>query len=469
MKFLPQRKNNSGYLIVLILIFGAIFFVVISAFMGFVINQKVIQRTKQNEERALAIAEAGLNYYKWYLAHNPGDVTHGTTTAQPYVIAYDDPEDGPIGEYSLTVNGNTACGDVVSVDIESTGYTYASPDTVRVVRARYARPTVSEYSYIINSNVWAGADRTIIGPYHSNGGVRMDGTNNSTVSSGVETWSCSSSFGCSPTQSVDGVFGAGPNSDLWSFPSPPINFVGITLDLANMQTKATAVNRHFGPSGDYGYLVDFKNNDTFDLYRVTGTQSYWGYSSESGWQTERNAITSTSYINNYSIPTDCSLIFIEDKVWLEGEVSAHVTIAAADVDTVGVDPSIILNDSITYSGSDAGLLAIAEDDVLIGVDVPDDMELYGIFVAQNGRFGRNHYDSSLPTSLDPYRYRNSLTMHGTIVSNGRVGTKWSSGGVWSSGFGTRYNSYDRDLVDNPPPLTPDTSDTYSFVEWREGE
>lgn len=461
--------KKNGYFVVLILVFGSIFFVMLTSFMGLVIKQKVIQTVKQNEERALGIAEAGLNYYKWYLAHNPNDVTNGTTTPQPYVIPYEDPEGGAIGDFSLEVTSNEACGDTMSVDITSTGYTYDDPTRTRVLYARYARPMVTEYAYIINSNVWAGSDRTIVGPYHSNGGVRMDGTNNSTVTSGVETWSCTSSFGCSPTQTVDGVFGAGPNSALWTFPSAPINFVGITLDLANMQTKAAAVNRHFGSSGDYGYLVEFLSNNTFNLSRVTGTQSYDGYTSESGWQTERHVITSTVFVGNYSVPNECGLIFIEDKVWLEGELSSKVTIAAADVDTIGVDPSIILNGSITYSGTEGGLLAIAEEDVLIGVDVPDDMSLYGIFVAQNGRFGRNHYTSSLPSSLDAYRFRNSLTMHGTIVSNGRVGTKWSSGGVWSSGFGTRYNSYDRDLVEDPPPLTPEVSDTYQFIQWREGE
>jgi len=464
-----QSKNKkNGFLVILVLVFGAIFFVMLSAFMNFVIGQKVLQRIKLNEERSLAIAEAGLNYYKWYLAHNPNDITNGTTDPQPYVIEYEDPENGPIGAYSLEISGNSACGDIVSVDIKSKGYTYADTERPRVLYARYARPTVSEYAYIINSNVWAGDDRTIVGPYHSNGGIRMDGANNSIVSSGVETWSCTSSFGCDWNQTVDGVFGSGPNSDLWSYPSPPINFVGITLDLANMQAKAAAVNRHFGPSGDYGYLVEFLNNDTFNLSRVTGTKSYSGYTTEYGWQTERNVITNTAFVGNYSVPNDCALIYIEDKVWAEGVVSTRTTLAAADVDTIGVDPSIILNGSITYSGEDAGLLLIAEEDVLVGVDVPDNMELYGIFIAQNGRFGRNHYESSLPSSLDAYRYRSSLTMHGTIVSNGRVGTKWTSGNTWTSGFETRYNSYDRDLVNDPPPLTPEVSDTYKFIEWREG-
>ncbi|MEL6802994.1 MAG: hypothetical protein AAFO91_04325, partial [Bacteroidota bacterium] len=203
-------------------------------------------------------------------------------------------------------------------------------------------------------------------------------------------------------------------------------------------------------------------------YEVTGTESYDGYNSEDDWTTERNVITATNEVvgSPFSIPSDCSVIYVEDNLWLSGTVATKMTVAAATTST-GFQPQIIIDDHIYYSGSDAGLVAIADGDILIGVDVPDDMEINGIFAAVNGRFGRNHYDDSLPTSLDTYRYRNSLTINGTVVSNGRVGTKWTSGGTWSSGFNTRYNAYDRNLVNDPPPLTPSVSENYQFIEWRE--
>jgi hypothetical protein len=175
-------------------------------------------------------------------------------------------------------------------------------------------------------------------------------------------------------------------------------------------------------------------------------------------------------IGNYTIPAGCPIIYVEDQVWLEGVVKGKVSIAAADVDTAGVDPSIILNNNITYANATSGLLAIAEYDLLIGLVVPDNMTLNGIFIAKNGHFGRNHYDTSMPNAWEEYIMRNSLTLNGTIVSNGREGTKWvSGGGVYLSGFNTRFNSYDRALVSNPPPLTPEVSDTYEFIEWREIE
>lgn len=475
-----SSHDQRGYLVLLSLVFGGIFFAIITAFLGFVVTQSTSQTAKVNKEKALEIAEAGLDYYKWYLSHFPDDVTHGTTTPGPYVIPYEDPELGRIGEFALTVAGNSVCGDIASIDITSTGTLDTAPNVKRAVYGRYARPTVSEFAYIINSNVWAGEDRTIVGPYHSNGGIRMDGTNLSTVSSGVDTWSCTGSFGCTPTSNRSGVFGAGPNSSLWNWPSPPINFTGLSVDLAAMKTKSQSHGRYFAPSGNYGYHVIMQANNTFNLYRVTNTQNIQGYTTEAGWQYERHVISAETYLGNYSIPPSCGLVFFEDKVWLEGTVNMKVTIAAANVTTAGVSPSMILDNNILYGTStNAGLLAIAEQDMLVGLDVPSNMTLNGIFVAQTGRFGRNHYcendcmpnngvNEGLPSTLDSYVLQNSLTVHGTIVSNGREGTKWvNQFGVTTSGFQTRNNSYDRDLVSNPPPLTPHTSATYKFIEWRE--
>ena len=346
----------------------------VTALIGYVVTQSRLTQEKYNKEQALGIAEAGLNYYRWYLAHYPNDTTNGTTTPGPYIHTYVDPEGSAIGDFSLQIASTTACGDVTAVDITSTGRTYESPNVKRVVYGRYARPTVAEYAYIINSNVWAGDDRVIIGPYHSNGGIRMDGTHNSTVSSGQSTWGCTTSYGCNPANNnAPGVVGSGPNSSLWRYPAPPINFTGLTVDLSQMQTKAqNAGGFYLGPSGKAGYHIVFKSNGTFDVYRVNSKENEpngyaWGY--------YMNILKGSTLIGNYPIPTRCPVIYVEDQVWLDGVVKGKVTLAAADVDTTGVDPSIILNDNITYANATSGLLAIAEYDVLVGLVVPDNMIL----------------------------------------------------------------------------------------------
>lgn len=468
----PHTHNRqTGALLVLVLVFGAIFFLIVVSFMGFVVTQSQVQKAAIINERALAVAEAGLNYYKWFLAHNPNDVTLGTGLVGPYEVPFSDPELGVIGTSSLSIASTSYCGQISSIDIESTGSVAEDPNVTRTIYGRYARPTVAEYAYIINSNVWAGADRTIIGPYHSNGAIRMDGTNNSTVTSGLETWTCNGSINCaagpvSVGDSLPAVFGDGPNSALWNTGVPPISFAGLTVDLVSIETAACTSGSTgicIPPSGAWGYRVAFQPDDTVDVFRVNQTWSHDEYATDSGWYTARNVIRQESFFNTYAIDDSCPVIFVEDKVWLEGEVSTLVSLAAADNDTPGRDPDVILHDNITYSSADAGLLVIGEDDVHIGYEVPNDMELNGIFIAQNGNFGRNHYLTSVRGGS---RYRNSLTINGTIVSNGSVGTKWFCGG-YCSGFNTRFNAYDRALVDNPPPLAPNTSDDYRFVEWRE--
>lgn len=487
---------KSGYLLVTILIFGAVFFLITTSFFSFVVTQRDVVDQRVVLQRALEVAEAGINYYRWYLAHYPGDVTNGTGASGPYTHVFYDPEGAAIGEFSLSISSNAFCGDVASVEVTSVGYLYDNPEIVRTITAQYSRPSVAEYSYIINSNVWAGPDRQILGPYHSNGGIRMDGQNYSTVSSGQSTWLCNPSFGCTPTTTRSGVFTttANANTSLFSFPSPPINFNSITVNLAQMRSKAqTGGGIFLPPSGQQGYRITFNSNGTISVRRVTSTTQYWGNPTGAltDWAQERNVIANTSGATVYTIPDACPLIFVQDKVWLEGAVSKKVTIAAADELSSSINPSIILNNNITYtSASSSGLLAIAEQDVLLGLVVPNDMTINGIFIAQNGRFGRNYYcqplsglsladltctrilplpivNFLLPVDLQTYNRRNSLTINGTIVSNGREGTKWTRAGVHTSGFDDRTNTYDRNLVLYPPPLIPRTSDVSSVVNWRD--
>ncbi len=477
-----RGTRQRGALLVLVIVFSSIFFVMVTGLLGYVITQYQSQEVRVQKDLAREIAEAGLNYYKWFLAHYPGDVTHGTGDAGPFTIPFEDPELGRIGEFEVALNSSAYCGAVSSIDITSTGRTDVMSHVERTVYARYARPTVAEYAYIINSNVWVGPDTEIIGPYHTNGGVRFDGTNNSTVSSQQETWSCTATYGCTPTRTQPGVYTetSNANAALFSFPSVPINFTGLTVNLATMRTRAMSNGGiHIGPSGGQGYEINFLSNGTFNLYRINSTVSHRGMYNDGVdniWQTERNIINGRTLIANHTIPADCPLIFIEDKVWISGEVNQKVTLAAANLSGSGEQRSVILQGNLTYANEGSGLLVIGQQDVLIGVNVPNDMTISGIFIAQNGRFGRNFYCGTgsgcsagdlLPSSYRSYAFRNSLTMLGTIVSNGRVGTKWTNGGNWVSAFNDRYNSYDRNLVDNPPPLTPHTSDDYAFVEWRD--
>ena len=475
------RKNSRGYLLVLLLVYGSVFFIILTAFFASIMSQWNITRQYIASERALYIAEAGLEYYKWFLAHYPEDTTHGTGDPGPFTRTFSDPEGDVIGEYEIEATGNFVCGTVSAIDIRSTGRLYGSANAERTLFARYARPSIAEFSFVINSNVWAGPSRDITGPYHSNGFIRMDGVNHSIVTSQQDRWECDDDqLNCSGAQyngttvsegdDISAIFGSGPGSDLWSNPVPPINFTNLLIGLADMRDRAINEGGVFIPdTTHHGYRVHFNGDGTFTTQEVSSAPLHSEYSSTAGsWYQARRIVTGTTNTTTYTIPDDCPVIFIEDNVWLSGEIDRKLSIAAANPGSTGIQPTIVLQDNITYTNSDAGLLAIAEQDVLLGIDIPNNLELNGIFVAQNGHFGRNHYTTaSLPTGYGQYVFRDSTTLNGTVVSNGRVGTQWVSGGVSISGILDRTNTYDRNLVDDPPPLTPLSSDTYRFVEWLE--
>lgn len=476
--------NQAGFLLIFVLIFSSVLFTIISSFITFIVVQSKVVTSRIQFEQAGQIAEAGLNYYKWYLAHFPNDTTNGTGEPGPYIGVYADSEGTAIGEYSLTINSDNYCGEISSLMIEATGHTYANPAVERIIKARYSRPTVADYAFILNNSVWAGPDRIITGPYHSNGGIRMDGQNDSMVTSGVESWTCNSSYGCSGAQIVNGVYTTTTNSNpaLFGYPTTPINFTGIAVDLAQLKDRAiNGGGKYFGPISNgknkFGYGVNFNADGTVTVRRVKGTVNYWGYSTENGWQKERNIINSSNIIETFTPPVACPVLFFEDKVWLSGEVRGKVTLAAGNLVDPNIANSIILNDNITYSEVEpSGLLAIAEQDILIGVKVPDNMYINGIYIAQNGRYGRNFYCGNtaycnkkqlLPSNYQEYIFRDKEIMNGTIVSNGRVGTQWVSGNTPVSGFLQRYNNYDRNQASVPPPFVPITSDVYRFSNWQD--
>lgn len=81
----------------LAIIFGSIFLTVIFALTGYVLVENKLQTSDTNKTKALSIAEAGIEYYKWHLAHFPNDLQNGTGATGPYTITYNDPEGAAAG------------------------------------------------------------------------------------------------------------------------------------------------------------------------------------------------------------------------------------------------------------------------------------------------------------------------------------------------------------------------------------
>jgi hypothetical protein len=479
-------KSPRGYLLILALVFGSVFLTVFGGLSMFVLSENRLQTHIEESSEAFALAEAGLEYYRWFLAHFPTDIQNGTGQPGPYVLTYEDPEAGVAGSATLSIVGNTACNQTTSIDITSVGAPADSPSVTRTLRARYARPSVGTYSYILNDSVWAGSDRVILGPYHSNGGVRMDGTANSPVTSSLSSWNCNSNYGCTPTQATaPGVVGSGPNQNLWDWPVPQVDFSGISADFGTLKTLAQAsgiyyprystTNGQGEPAYWRGYHLIFNANGTVTVRRVSATTqlsvSHVNPSDTLG--TDRALISNEADYETRTIPVTCGLIFVEDNVWVEGTIPQKVTLVAANVVNANIAPTAYLVGNIQYGAQDGtdGFTLIAEHNVLIAPNAPTNMTLNGIFIAQGGAFGRNYYKNSSGTCHTTYEPRTSLTILGTTVSNRRTGTKWNlssscAGGSYA-GFGTRVDSYDRRIAFDPPPFTPVVSTDYEFISWRE--
>jgi hypothetical protein len=456
----------------LVIVFGGIFFTLLAALSGFVLAGNRAQDTTRARAEALSIAEAGLDYYRWFLSHFPGNTQNGTGRAGPYVVTYADPEYGTAGTYTLSISSNTSCNIVQSMDVTSKGVPSDAPNVSTTLVARFAPPSVASYSYIVGESVWAGADRIINGPYHGNGGVRMDGTANAPVTSSLSTWDCTNSFGCSPAQSTaPGVVGNGTNQTLWSYPTPQIDFAGIASNFSTLKATAVASGIYlprYSTSGNpnIGYHLIFNSDGTLTVKKVTAVTALSVQPVNSNdSSTDYNLVrTETSY-QTLTPSSTCGVIFVEDNAWIEGTIPGKFTVVAANVTTPGVVPHIVLKNNIQYAAYNGtnGLTVISAGDVLIAPDSPANMTLNGVFVAQGGAFGRNLY--ACPGSYEP---RGTLTILGTTVSNLRTGTKWMNGcGGSDAGYQTRIDAFDRQNSGNPPPFTPTLSTQWQFINWQQ--
>ncbi len=464
--------HTRGSIMLLALVFGAIFLTVFSGLSGFVLSENNFEIEKQGQSQALSIAEAGIEYYRWHLAHFPTDLENGTGTSGPYTINYLDPEGDVAGTYALDITGNKSCGQITSIDIKSTGTPIDSPNISKTIVARYAQPTVAKYDFISNAGVWMGPSDVMHGPYHSNAGIRMDSTPNAPVTSSLATWVCTASFGCSPNKVVSGVFGDGGNKNLWKYPTPQVDFGAISANFLSLKSVAKAQGIYlprYSTGNRYninyysGYHLIFNANGTVTI-RKARAYGLSGYDLDTGsWGYDYALIRSETAYETLTIPSSCGLIFVEDNTWIEGVIPARVTVVVANVSNSGVVPNTFLKGNITYAHSTGdGFTLISQHDVHITPDSPYNMTLDGIYIAQSGSFGRNYYPET------EYGLRGVLTMVGTTVSALQAATTWvdSSGNV-INGYSSTVDYPDQSLSVNPPSFTPILSTDYQFVDWRQ--
>src|SRR3989339_1812845 len=105
-------KKCSGYLLISVLVFGAIGVMIISGLTGWLLTNWKAVSNLSDRERAFQMAEAGIDYYRWHLAHAQKDFQDGTGLAGPYLHNFYNNNGELMGTYELTITP-PAIGDTI--------------------------------------------------------------------------------------------------------------------------------------------------------------------------------------------------------------------------------------------------------------------------------------------------------------------------------------------------------------------
>jgi hypothetical protein len=476
-----NHKSQSGYLSLTVILFSGIAIIILS---GFIIwadsSLKAVYRINDNA-LAFKIAESGIEYYRWHLAHDPDDFQDGTGQPGPYVHQYYDKNGVLLGEFSLDIIPPSAGSTLV--EIESTGRIDWDNSIEKTVRVRLAKQSFAKFSAVVNADVRFGSGTEVFGEIHSNQGIRFDGLAHNIVTSALEFYDDPDHSGgyewavhthVAPT---DPLYSASllPRPDIFEAGRqvlvPAVDFDGITQSLADMKTDAQVNGFYRGDSGENGYDVVFKVDDTFDLYEVNSlVPRHWSCSDysayQSGWGTW--SIQTETFLGNYPNPAN-GIIFIEDDVWARGQVNtSRVTVASGRFpENPSTWSSVTINNDLLYSnydGSDA-IALIAQYNVNIGMVSQDILRVDAALMAQNGRIGRYYYRPPwwVYPGCSPYHDRDIITTYGMIATNQRYGFAYTN----NTGYDIRNLIYDANLLYAPPPSFPLTSDAYEQISWEE--
>lgn len=460
LKFLEKNykiflKDKRGNILLFAMVFGTISLsIIVVGLTGYAIAENSASTRKHNSEMALQIADAGINYYRWHLAHAKTDYydSNSSSTPGPYVHDYTDKDGNVIGQYSLDITPPSLGSTVVT--IESTGWLNVQSNSRVKIKAKVAFPSLTDYSFLTATDVWIGDTESTHGRFHANGGIRFDGLADAPITSAMATYTCKDHHGCGG-QVKPGVWGAGGPTTYWSYPSPAKDFTAVTANLAQIQDNANPDNGGitFTSSGEEGWRLQFTSSSQFVAYKVLTTACYKGQDIDSNnyfWP----CIDATSYDSGttYSMPAN-GFIFVNDNVWVDGVVKGRVTVGTS------VGKSIIINGNITYSVKDGTdvLGLMAEQNILIPHDSPNNLEVDAALLAQNGAAKRYYY---------PGNTKDSLLIYGSIITNKTWTWSWvSGGGQIVSGYETTNSTYDANLTYGPPPGFPVGSE-YNLISWE---
>jgi type II secretory pathway pseudopilin PulG len=466
-------NNKRGQLAVELLFLAAIVITLVGGFVSLAASFLNLSVRSQNEAQAVAIAEAGIEYYKWHLAYAPQDFMDGTGKPGPYVHTYYNKNGTAIGQFSLNIVPPPSGSTIVT--ITSTGSVLADSTIKKIITVRLGVPSFAQYAWVLNSPVAFGSTAQVYGVIYSNSGIEFNGVAHNLVESALTTYSDPDNGNLNewavytedppadpqpptPLPSQPNVFLAGRTIGV-----PAIDFAGITEDLATIEAAAQATGYYATGSRALGYDL-LLSSTTFTVYKVTATttppRNCTNDANQPDWGTW--SIQSESLYATGTIPQNGDMFF-SDNLWVRGNVNGvRVTIASGRFPANPTTYSnITVNNSLTYTnfnGSDT-IALVSQNNINVGYAADNNLTIDAALIAQNGWVGRYYYNSNCGSSYT----RNSLTTLGIMATNLPSGFVYTP----TSGFANRTYNYDANLLYSPPPSFPLTTNGYTLISWEE--
>ena len=486
-----MKRNIQGSVLAGTLIIISVVSILLTTSLRIVASNINYGINRESKEESLQIAEAGIYFYRWYLAHQVSGKTKKQVrnfwesgTAYGVSTPYQDDFNG-MGAFSIVVDSPDPDSTIVTV--ESTGWTYKFPNMQRTVKVRFRQPSWSEYSVLCDADIRFGEGTEVYGPIHSNGGIRFDGLAHNVVSSSMSSyddpdhneWGLDKlEFGVHthvnappatgitdsyrpnevPPHAVDDrtdVFMVGRE-----FPVTSKDFDSVLSDMADMKDEAGCSNVGTYCSSDSIVSSNgiYFNNSGQGRHIILQSDGNMRVSRVNNYNSTSNEITWESSASTFAIPDD-GIIFVEENAWVEGQINnKKVTIVAADL-SGGIKRNIFIKRDIRYTNYDGSDIIglVAQNDVETTRDSEDDLRIDGALLAQSGRVGRTHYSNYFYTD-----HKSVITVNGSIATKNRYGFAYVDG----TGYTTRNLIFDNNLLYYPPPYFPTGTD-YSIDSWEE--
>jgi hypothetical protein len=496
-----KQRQKKGTALAYMLVIMTTVIILLTAIVKFVVSHVNYSLHVSSKEESFQIAESGINFYRWYLAHNvelksPEQVNdfwengNPLGVENPYVVDYKDPSGSIIGQYKLEVTRPPAWSTIV--DVTATGWTLKHPESQRKIRVVFRRPVMSDYMIFAEGMFRLSSGTVIWGKMHSNTGIHFDGVANNVVTAGKQTY-----YDEDYKANRDGVWTEWPNeynSDMGSkvflfnkkFPVDTFKFDNMVTDFSNMLDAAQAPDHsnlnnctttgcHFGTAGKGRSIKLYKGTDGKMKFDICTVNSYNKYVKKYDWLGRETCGTGSNNITNYlknsgsGTCTSCSgeclttydvpnngVIFVENNVWIEGIINGIKTTVVAYDGNAATDntKSIFLKNNLTYTNYDGtdiiGLCA--QNNVEIIKESANNLQIDGALLAKEGTVGRERYCND----------KHQIAINGSIATKGRITFGLTDG----SGYEHRTLNFDSNLVKYTPPYFP-TKQKYIIDSWEE--